>query len=62
MTKFYIHKKEKGQGLAEYALILGLVSIVCIAGLTLWGQHVNNSVRIINNALNTVNTNISTTT
>ena len=33
---------EKGQGLVEYALILVLISIVCIAALTLIGVRVDN--------------------
>lgn len=31
---------ESGQGLAEYALILGLIAVVCVAGLTSFGQAV----------------------
>ena len=27
-------KSEKGQGMVEYALILGLVAVACIAGMT----------------------------
>jgi len=33
-------RNEKGQGLAEYALILVLVSIVAIAALTALGQGI----------------------
>lgn len=35
-------KNEKGQGLAEYALILVLVSIVAIGALTLLGSGITN--------------------
>ncbi len=34
-------KDEKGQGLAEYALILVLIAIVAIGGLTLLGGNIN---------------------
>jgi Flp pilus assembly pilin Flp len=33
---------EDGQALLEYALILGLVSIVCVSALSLLGATVNN--------------------
>ena len=33
---------EEGQALLEYALILGLVSIVCLTALSLLGTDVNN--------------------
>ena len=35
------NKAEKGQGLAEYGLILALVAVVCIAGLTALGDQLN---------------------
>jgi pilus assembly protein Flp/PilA len=34
--------KDEGQGLAEYALILVLVSIVCIAALLFLGVEIEN--------------------
>ncbi len=37
----YLKAKEEGQGLAEYALILVLVAIVCIAALLFLGQNIN---------------------
>ncbi len=36
-----IKEREEGQGLVEYALILVLVSIVCIAALELIGTNVD---------------------
>lgn len=35
--------QEEGQGLAEYALILGLIAIVCIGALGLLGDAIANS-------------------
>lgn len=44
-------KKEKGQGLVEYALILVLVAIVVIAVLTVMGPMIGNVFSTINNSL-----------
>jgi pilus assembly protein Flp/PilA len=42
MKKFLAKRRgEKGQGLVEYALIIVLIAIVCIAGLRLLGPQVN---------------------
>jgi Flp pilus assembly pilin Flp len=35
----YVRKRERGQGLSEYALILVLVGIVVIVALTLFGEQ-----------------------
>ena len=42
----FLKSKEEGQGLAEYALILVLVSIVAVAALLLLGQNVSD---VLNN-------------
>ena len=34
---------ERGQGLSEYALLLGLVAIAAVAALTLFGNTINNT-------------------
>ena len=34
-------KKEEGQDLIEYALLVGLISLVAVAALTLTGTNVN---------------------
>ena len=47
-------RDEKGQGLAEYALILVLVAIVCVAALMFLGGS-------ICNVLNNVATNLDAT-
>jgi pilus assembly protein Flp/PilA len=44
-------KKEKGQGLVEYALILVLVAIVVIAALTLLGPTISGIFDSINAGL-----------
>jgi pilus assembly protein Flp/PilA len=38
----FLKSKEEGQGLAEYALILVLVAIVCVAALIFLGGSINN--------------------
>lgn len=37
-------RDDAGQGLVEYALIIGLVSIVAISALTFLGKRANNSL------------------
>jgi len=44
-------KKEKGQGLVEYALILALIAIVVIAVLAILGSNVKNKFNTIANSL-----------
>lgn len=55
----FLKKKNTGQTFAEYCLILGLISVVLIAALTTWGHQLNATKNSINNALNSVNQNIS---
>ncbi len=43
--------REEGQGLVEYGLILALISVVCIAALTLLGTSINSNLGQVNNAL-----------
>ena len=38
----FLKTDEEGQGLAEYALILVLIAIVCVAALVLLGENVSN--------------------
>lgn len=35
-------RREDGQALVEYALIITLIALVCVAGLTLAGNEINN--------------------
>ena len=44
-------RKERGQGLAEYALILGLIAVVAIAALTFLGGTINDMLSTLNAAL-----------
>ena len=47
-------KKEKGQGLVEYALILVLFAIVVIAALMVMGPIIGNTFSKINSSLSGV--------
>ncbi len=49
LSKF--EREEEGQGLVEYALIIVLVSIACIAALTLLGTTVAGVFSTITGAL-----------
>jgi Flp pilus assembly pilin Flp len=40
--------KRSGQGLVEYALILGLITVVAVLALQGLGSHVNNSLSSLN--------------
>jgi pilus assembly protein Flp/PilA len=48
----FLKIKEEGQGLAEYALILVLVAIVCVAALIFLGGSINN---VLNNVATNLN-------
>ena len=50
--QFVQAKREAGQGMVEYALILVLVSLVAIVALTQLGTGVNNVFSSANNSLN----------
>jgi len=43
--------EDDGQGLTEYALILGLIAVVAIAALTLLGGSVTSALSTIANSL-----------
>jgi pilus assembly protein Flp/PilA len=47
-------KKEKGQGLVEYAFILVLVAIVVLVALLVLGPVVGNTFSLINSSLSRV--------
>ncbi len=43
----YLKAKEEGQGLAEYALILVLIAIVCVAALVFLGTSISGVLNCI---------------
>ena len=53
MNRFF--REEEGQGLVEYALIIGLIAIVSIAALSAAGGSVSGLFENINGKLNTAN-------
>lgn len=42
---------QSGQGLAEYALILGLVAVLAVVALTFLGSSINSLMSTLGNAL-----------
>jgi len=40
-------KKQKGQSLAEYGLILALIAVICIAGLGTLGTRINTGLNTV---------------
>ena len=51
---FFVRRREKGQGLAEYALILALIAIVAIVGLVFLGSQINDQMFTIGSQLEDV--------
>lgn len=47
-------KTDEGQGLAEYALILALIAVVCIAGGAFFGQQLSDMLSIIGSTIDSV--------
>ena len=47
-------RSDEGQGLVEYGLILGLITIVCIAALSASGRQVNGIIQKVASSLSTV--------
>lgn len=44
-------RDERGQGLAEYALILALIAIVAIVALLFLGSQISDKLTIVGNAV-----------
>ena len=49
-------KREEGQDLVEYALLMGLIAVICIVAITAGGQSVSTIWVAIQNALATAAT------
>lgn len=52
-------REEEGQGLVEYALIIGLIAVVAIAALTASGGSISSIFNTISGKLSTANTTVS---
>ena len=52
-------REEQGQGLVEYALIIGLIAVVAIAALTASGGSISAMFNTVSGKLSTVNTSVS---
>lgn len=50
----FLSKREKGQGLVEYAIILALVAIVVIGVMRTMGPKISNTFSTINSSLDSV--------
>jgi Flp pilus assembly pilin Flp len=53
----FLRQEERGQGLAEYALILGLIAIVSIVALIFMGSMVNDKMSVIGSTIESVRVN-----
>ena len=47
----HLHTRQEGQGLAEYALILGLIAVVAIVTLILLGNSIAGAFSFITHTL-----------
>lgn len=55
-------KEEEGQGLVEYALIIGLISIVAIAALSAAGGSIGDMFDSVKNSLSDAKTKVDANT
>ncbi len=46
-----LHRDERGQGLAEYALILALIAVLAIAAVTFLGGQINSILSSVGNSI-----------
>lgn len=53
LARFFRHD-DRGQGLAEYALILALIAIVAIVGLIFLGSQVSDKLSVIGSSIDSV--------
>ena len=52
-----LRRVDRGQGLAEYALIIGLIAIVSIVALLFMGSQVNDKLSVIGSTIESVRVN-----
>jgi Flp pilus assembly pilin Flp len=52
-----LRRGDRGQGLAEYALILGLIAIVSIVALVFMGSQMNDKLSTIGSTIESVRIN-----
>ena len=45
-----VPREDRGQGLAEYALILALIAVAAIVAITFMGTSINNLLSTLGNA------------
>ena len=50
----FLRRDERGQGLAEYALILALIAIVSIVALIFMGSQISDKLSVIGSTLKSV--------
>lgn len=48
---FFTLRREEGQGLAEYALILSLIAILAVAALMFFSGNLNSTISLIGKKL-----------
>ena len=53
-VRLFLDRDEDGQGLAEYALIIGLIAIVSIVALLFMGGQVSDKLSVIGSTLQSV--------
>lgn len=47
----FLLRREEGQGLAEYALILALIAVLAIAAVTFLGSNINSILSNVGNSI-----------
>ncbi len=47
----HLGREERGQGLAEYALILALIAIIAIAALVFLGNQISGILNVVGNSV-----------
>ena len=53
MVKYLVRlwSTDEGQGLAEYALILALIAVLCIVGTAFFGEQVSSTLSTIGSSI-----------